>query len=38
MDDHRLVLLALGALGYALVRLAEAFGPGEQAWAQWFGR
>ena len=38
VDDHRLVLLALGALGYALVRLAEAFGLWhEQAWAQWFG-
>ena len=38
IDDHRLVLLALGALGYALVRLAEAFGLWhEQAWAQWFG-
>jgi uncharacterized membrane protein (DUF2068 family) len=38
VDDHRLVLLALGALTYAIVRLAEAFGLWhEQAWAQWFG-
>ena len=38
VDDHRLMLLALGALGYAAVRLAEAVGLWhEQAWAQWFG-
>ena len=28
MDDRRLVLLALGALVYAIVRLAEALGSG----------
>lgn len=38
VDDHRLVLLALAALAYAMVRLAEAWGLWhEQAWAQWFG-
>lgn len=38
VDDHRLVLLALGALAYAVVRIAEAVGIWhEQAWAQWFG-
>ncbi len=38
VDDHRLVLLALGALAYAVVRIAEAVGLWhEQAWAQWFG-
>jgi uncharacterized membrane protein (DUF2068 family) len=38
MDDHRLIMLALGALVYALVRLAEAYGLWhDQPWAQWFG-
>jgi len=38
LDDRHLVLLALGALAYAIVRLAEAYGLWhEQAWAQWFG-
>lgn len=38
VDDHRLVLLALGALAYACVRCAEAYGLWhDQAWAEWFG-
>jgi uncharacterized membrane protein (DUF2068 family) len=38
VDDHRLVLLALGALAYAVIRIAEAVGLWhEQPWAQWFG-
>ncbi len=38
VDDHRLVLLALGALAYSCVRFAEAYGLWEdQAWAEWFG-
>jgi uncharacterized membrane protein (DUF2068 family) len=38
MDDRRLIMLALGALVYAIVRLAEAWGLWrEQPWAQWFG-
>lgn len=38
VDDHRLVLLALGALAYSLVRMAEAIGLWhQQPWAEWFG-
>lgn len=37
VDDHHLLLLALGALAYAVVRLAEAYGLWhDQAWAEWF--
>jgi uncharacterized membrane protein (DUF2068 family) len=38
LDDHRLVLLALGALAYAVARLGEAYGLWhDHAWAEWFG-
>lgn len=38
LTDARLWLLAAAALGYALVRVAEAYGLWrERAWAEWFG-
>ena len=38
LDDSRLRLLALGALAYAVVRLAEAYGLWtDRRWAEWFG-
>ncbi len=38
LDDSRLRLLALGALAYAIVRLAEAYGLWtDRRWAEWFG-
>jgi len=38
LDDSRLRLLAVGALVYAIVRLAEAYGLWtDRRWAEWFG-
>ncbi len=38
LDDSRLRMLALGALAYATVRLAEAYGLWtDRSWAEWFG-
>ncbi len=38
LDDSRLRMLALGALCYATVRLAEAYGLWtDRPWAEWFG-
>lgn len=38
LDDNRLVLLALGALAYAVIRIVEAVGLWhDRPWAQWFG-
>ena len=38
LDDSRLRMLAIGALAYAAVRLAEAYGLWtDRPWAEWFG-
>ncbi len=38
LDDSRLRMLALGALAYAAVRVAEAYGLWtDRRWAEWFG-